>query len=392
MREWEEALVAYHRRFKSGMPVPGTWWRAGRYMFALMLPVERKNTWQLAEAVGDETPYNFQQFLKASVWDDQAVCDEVARYVYEHLGEPDGVLALDETGFIKKGRHSAGVARQYVGCTGQVENAQVGVFAAYVGARGAALVDRELYLPKEWTDDRERCRKAHVPDERTFATKIELARRLVARALHLGAPVGWVVADSVYGADSRFRGWLEGQGLRYVLGVTAQYLVWNGREHQPAGEMACALPASAWKRHSAGAGVQGPRWFEWALRRVQTGHDASWGRWVLFRRDAGGDVCAYLVAAPAGTPLSQMVRAAGARWAIETCFEQAKQEVGLGDYEVRSWHGWYRHITLALAALAFLVVMRHEARTPEPDKKGAVEARERDRPMAAFKRNRGLSA
>lgn len=361
-------------------------------MFALMLPVERKNTWQLAEAVGDETPHNFQQFLKASVWDEQAVCNEVGRYVYEHLGAPDGVLALDETGFIKQGRQSAGVARQYVGCTGRIENAQVGVFAAYVGSKGAALVDRELYLPKEWTDDRERCKKAHVPDDRAFATKIELARLMVARALELGAPVGWVAADSVYGVDVRFRSWLEDQGLQYVLGILPQTLVWNGDGHQRADELARALPASAWKRHSAGVGVQGPRWFDWAVYRLQTARDAAWGRWVLFRKDASGDLCHYLVAAPAGTPLSAMARAAGARWAIETCFEQAKQEVGLGDYEVRSWHGWYRHVTLAMAALAFLAVMRHEARTPEPDKKGAVEARDRNRPMAAFKRKRGLSA
>ena len=388
VREWEEALKAFHERFKPHFAFRESWWMSGRYMWALMLPLERKNGWHIAEALGESSPASIQQFIKAAVWSDRGVCDAIARYAYEHLGEPEGVLALDETGFIKKGKMSAGVARQYVGCTGQVENAQVAVFMAYVSAKGATLVDRELYLPKEWTDDRERSRKARIPDEREFATKIGLGQRMVARATSAGAPFRWVVADEVYGPDASFRRWLEDEGLQYALGVPCNYLVWWGDDKKRVDQL---VPAHGWERLSAGDGVQGPRWFEWAARRYQAASREGWDRWVIFRRGLdGGGLQYYLASAPASTSLTTFVKAMGARWAIETCFEQAKGEVGLGDYEVRTWHGWHRHVTLAMGALAFLNVMRHEARTPEPDKKGALEAAKRENPLAKFRRSRGL--
>lgn len=392
VQEWEAALQAFYGRMRPHFARPESWALGGRYLFALLLPVERCNTWQLAEAVGDATPHAFQQFLKAAVWDADGLRDETARYIYEHFGEPGGVLVLDESGIPKRGRESAGVGRQYIGCTGQVENAQVAVFAAYVSQNGAALVDRALYLPEDWIADPARCLKAHVPAGTGFATKPELARRQVERAHDAGAPFDWVSGDEVYGRDPALRAFLESRGIAYVLGVASDFNVWRGDDKQRVSAVLPRVPDAAWQRLSAGEGTRGERLFDWAALRVQGEPREGWHRWVLFRRTVDGKrVDYYTVAAPAGTSIEAIVGAAGARWAIEVCFEQAKGEVGMMDYEVRSWHGWHRHVSLAMAALAFLTVMRHEAKTAEPPKKRGLEASQQPSTLTAFKHRRGLS-
>lgn len=394
VEDWKGALVAFHERMRPCFSGESTWWMAGRYMYGLMLPIERCNTWQMAEALGDESPYNLQQFLKVGKMDVEGVRDVVAAYVYEELGEEDGVFVVDESGQRKKGLMSAGVAPQYLGCTGQVENAQVAVFAAYVSSKGAALVDRALYIPEVWANDRERCRKAHIPDDVGFATKPELARRMVERALARNAPFRWVAGDEVYGRDSQLRAYLEERGVPYVLGAAGNQVVWRADRSERVDAVLKAVPPQAWHRHSAGEGVQGPRWFDWALMRLHGTPREGWHRWLLFRRNpVDGRTDYFLVAAPAGTTEAEMARVVGARWSIETDFQLAKNEVGLLDCEVRSWHGWYKHVTLAMEALAFLAATRHRVAPPEPPaQKGAIQAKEQGSPMADFLKKRGLSA
>jgi SRSO17 transposase len=287
--------------------------------------------------------------------------------VVEHLGAPDGVLIIDETGFLKKGTRSAGVARQYSGTAGRVENCQIGVFLAYASAQGHALIDRELYLPKEWTDDPERCAAAAVPEDIEFATKPHLAQRMIERALTAGVPVSWVLGDEVYGNDRRLRIWLEQHERPHVLAVKATEPLWalvagQGAIQVPAKDLATAEPLEGWRRLSAGAGSKGERLYDWARFRLFRLQQAPWDHWLLVRRKLSkpDEMAYYVVFGPAATSLEALARIAGRRWPVEECFETAKQEVGLDGYEVRSWHGWYRHITLSMLALAFLAAMRVE--------------------------------
>ena len=333
--------------------------RAAAYLRGLLAPVERKNGWQLAEAVGDRTPDGVQDFLSRVHWDADAVRDDLRAYVVEHLGDPGAVLVLDETGFLKKGAKSAGVKRQYTGTAGRIENSQVGVFLGYAGPRGRALIDRALYLPEDWAEDRARRREARVPEDVAFATKPELALVMLRRAHAAGVPCAWVAADSVYGAAYEVRRWIEEQALGYVLAVTGAQRFGLGR----VAERAERIPADDWRRLSAGEGAKGPRLYDWAY--VTGGGDAAPGfrRGLLVRRSIADPehLTFYLTHAPEGTETAELARVAGARWAIESLFEQAKGEVGLDQYEVRSWVGWHRHITLAMFALAFLAVLRKNA-------------------------------
>ncbi len=333
--------------------------RAMTFLRCLIGPTERRNGWQMAEMAGDATPYAMQHLLGRAVWSADEVRDDLRDYVLTHLSDPTGVLIVDETGFLKKGDKSAGVRRQYSGTAGRIENSQIGVFLAYAAPRGRVLLDRELYLPKEWTDDAERCRAAGIPAETNFATKLQLGRRMIERARRAGVPFQWVTADAVYGSASDFRRWLETHGISFVLAVTSQYRVWWEGSRQWAVDIAQSLPESAWTRLSAGTGTKGERTSDWA--RIQLG-DVGEGRcrWLLFRRSLGRtkELAYYICSAPVSTSLAQLVRVAGTRWAIEECFESAKGEVGLDHYEVRSWTGWYRHITLAMLAHAYLTVMR----------------------------------
>ena len=342
--------------------------RAHRFLEGLLAPVERKNGWQLAEELGEPGPRGVQRLLADADWDEDAVRDDLRAYLIEHLGEANGVLVLDETGFIKKGKKSAGVARQYSGTAGRRENSQIGVFLLYASCQGAGFVDRELYLPQEWTVDRVRCREAGIPDEVGFATKGELAQRMLARAFAAEVPAKWVVGDTVYGYDE-MRSWLEKQRRNYVLAVPETHLIWIAGQPQPVGLVAALLPAAAWVVLSAGEGSQGPRLYEWAWLELpeerEPGSDR--GAWMLIRRSLvdASKRAYYRVSGPAGTTLAEAVRVAGSRWNIEQGLEEAKGEAGLDQYEVRSWTAWYRHITLALLAHAVLVVMRTQEKKRE---------------------------
>jgi SRSO17 transposase len=357
---------------------------AATYLQSLLSTVERKNSWQLAEAAGLANPYGFQHLLGRAQWDAEAVRDEHAQAVLAGLGQDDAVLAIDETGVIKKGTKSAGVARQYCGASGKLDNCQVGVFLSWQTAKGHALLDRALYLPREWTDEPERCRAAGIPEQVTFATKPELARRLVERALDAGARPAWVVADCVYGADSKLRFFLEERQQPYVMAVTSQQSVWVELTQYRVKALAAQVPAAAWRRLTVGQGAKGPRRFEWAAVPINHPYDPRrWQCWVLLRRscDDPPDLAFYLAFGPAVTRPEVLARVAGRRWAIEEAFAQGKGEVGLDQYEVRSWVGWHRHMTLALVALGLLALTRARlfARPASP------------RPaMAAFKKSRGL--
>ena len=348
--------------------------RALGYVRGLLGDAPRKNGWQLAEALGDATPDGVRHLLARADWDADAVRDELTRYVAEALGSPGGVLVVDETGFLKKGTKSCGVARQYTGTAGRVENAQVGVFLAYAGAGGHALIDRALYLPREWAGDPDRRAEAGVPEGVEFATKISLARSMVERAAAAGVPAKWVAADSVYGSDYRFRKAAEDAGLGYVLGVRADFAVWSGLRQVRARALAAGLPADAWGRLSCGTGSKGPRWYDWALLDLNSPEPESYARWLLVRRGvADPSVVAYFACGgPPDTPLAELVRVAGMRWAVEECFELAKGDCGLDGYEVRSWTGWHRHVTLSLLALAVVAAIRSRLPAPGRPKKGAA--------------------
>jgi SRSO17 transposase len=340
--------------------------RVAGFLRGLLGGVERKNGWQLAEHASEMTPDGMQRLLTTARWDADALRDDVRAYVVERLGDPGGVLVVDETGFLKKGTKSAGVQRQYSGTAGRIENCQVGVFLAYASDKGRALVDRELYLPKEWTTDVDRRAEAHVPDQVSFQTKPQLAQQLLERALAAGVPAGWVTADEVYGADARLRAFLEERDLAYVLAVKATQPVWTAGEQGPAEvparQLVARLPARVWRRLSAGDGAKGPRVYDWARVALTRPGWPGRGFWLLVRRRlSDGELAFYLCFGPARTILAELVRVAGARWAVEECFQAAKDQVGLDHYQVRRYDAWYRHVTLVLVAQAFLAAVRAQA-------------------------------
>ena len=337
--------------------------RTGAFLRGLLAGVERKNGWQLAEQAGAATPDGMQRLLNHARWDPDEVREDLRGYVVEHLGDPGAVLVVDETGFLKKGVKSAGVQRQYSGTAGRIENCQLGVFLAYASRRGHALIDRELYLPESWTNDRVRCREAAIPEEVGFRTKPQLARAMLERALDAEIPVGWVTGDEVYGGDGRLRRWLEERDLPHVLAVKRSEALWSLRLRQErAWQLAAQVPAGAWRRLSAGDGAKGPRVYAWARVAIRPLPEPGREHWLLLRRSlADGELAFYVCYAPARTSLAALVRVAGTRWTVECGFQQAKGETGLDHYEVRRWDAWYRHITLAMLAHAFLAAMRATA-------------------------------
>jgi SRSO17 transposase len=323
----------------------------------------------MAEALDEETPYGTQRLLNGSQWEADAVRDDLRTYAVEHLGNDEGVLIIDETGFIKKGTESAGVKRQYSGTAGKVENCQIGVFLCQASEEGAAFLDRKLYLPKEWATDMERRRKAGVPEEVEFATKPKLAQQMLERAFAEEVPRRWVTGDSVYGGSRALRLWLEGQKQPFVLAVPSNESLWAGPiweegQVQTAAEIADRLPSGAFQRLSAGRGSKGERLYDWALTplwRLQlTVEEQGWSHALLVRRSIGDpeERAYYVVFAPREkASLETVVGVAGMRWRIEEGFEQAKDVCGLDEYEVRKYEAWYRHITLSLLAHAFLAVV-----------------------------------
>jgi len=354
--------------------------RAEGYLRGLLGQVQRKNSWQVAEYLGEEKPYGIQRLLGRAHWQADAVRDELLRYSQEHLlqGQGGGVLIVDETGFLKKGEKSVGVQRQYSGTAGRIENCQIGVFLALAGSRGRALIDRELYLPESWCGDAARRQEAGVPKAVAFATKPQLAQRMLARAWAAGCKPQWVLADEVYGNDSKFRRFLEDHAQAFVLAVSSQQRLWvdlgRGLRQERVDAIADALPKRHWFRHSVAEGAKGPRVYGWAAGRLGRPDDRGLVKWLLIRRSLEDpqERAYYLCAAPAEATATDLAEAAGMRWAIESCFETAKQETGLDEYEVRHWEGWYRHITLSMLALAFLAAVRAAAReaAPQAGKKG----------------------
>ncbi len=360
---WQEDVGALHSRIAAHFRRPEVRARVGRYLNGLLGPVERRNGWQLAEQTGEGTPDGVQRLLRTARWDADAVRDDLRSYVVEHLGDPAGVLVVDETGFLKKGRKSVGVQRQYSGTAGRIENCQIGVFLAYVSPTGRAFLDRELYLPKEWAQDADRRSEAGVPEAVAFHTKPQLAQAMLERAF-AAVPAAWVTGDEVYGNDGQFRRWLEAQQRAYVLAVARSHPLWATRGGVPqqvrADERIAELPSEAWHRLAVGAGSKGPRVYDWACGRLPYETAEGWAQWLLIRRSvtAPEELAFYRVFAPATTTVAAMAQVAGTRWIIEEGFERAKGEVGLDQYEVRKWDGWYRHITLCLLAHAFLEVTR----------------------------------
>jgi SRSO17 transposase len=374
---WRDDLRALEARLGRLFVRPEPRRQAGLYLEGLLSAAKRKNGWQLAEQIGDARPWRTQRVLSHALWDEDAARDLCREYVLEHLNAPDGVLVVDETGFLKKGEHSAGVARQYSGTAGRIENAQIGVFLAYAGGKGHALIDRELYLPRrEWCEDAGKRAEAAIPEEVAFATKPALASRMIGRALDARLPCAWVLGDEIYGSDRRLRMELERREQPFVLAIRSNEKLWavlGGRLGQhAASRLAAALPPQAWRRLSAGAGSKGERLYDWARVRLTRLQRPPWGHWLLVRRSRQDpkDLAYYVVFGPDRTTLAALARVAGRRWAIEECFEVAKQEVGLADYEIRSWHGWYRHVTLAMLALALLAGMRAKLNAAAPRKGG----------------------
>src|SRR3981189_814987 len=340
--------------------------RARMYLLGLLSGAERKNSWTLAEQAGGLTPDGMQRLLNFYRWDADAVRDDLRGYVLDHLAGPSGVAVADETGFLKKGTKSAGVQRQYSGTAGRIENCQLGVFLTYVSARGRALVDRELYLPVSWTDDRERCEEAGIGADVEFATKPVLAQHMLQRLLNSSAEVGWFTADEAYGDNPGLRSWLEGTDLNYVMAVSCDQRFTTPTGPARADELARIAPRKGWQRLPAGRGSKGHRLYDWLL--LDPGADEHL---LLVRRSISkpDELAYYICHTHRPVPLAELVRVAGSRWGVEETFQFAKNETGLDHYQVRKYDAWYRHITLSMLAAAFLAVTAHDERVR--DEKGA---------------------
>jgi SRSO17 transposase len=346
---------------------------AGKFLDGLLGNEPRKTGWMRAEAAGDSGPWRQQAILGRGRWDADALREIVRKYALETLADQTAVLVIDETGFLKQGKASCGVARQYTGSAGKITNCQIGVFASYVSRHGHAFIDRELYLPKEWTDDADRLKAAHVPDEVGFATKPQIARRMIERALAAKVPFAFVAADSVYGTGD-IETMLRKAGKGYVLGVAANHVFRSWGKKQliggSAAKIAQSLPKSAWRRLSSGEGTKGPRLHDWAyleladldVAQYNSTLTGEWTRGLLIRRNiADGALAFFSTWCPKGTPAKKLIAVEGHRWAIEDSFETAKNELGLDHNESRSWHGWHRHVSLVMFAFAMMATIRHHA-------------------------------
>jgi SRSO17 transposase len=346
---------------------------AGLFLDGLLGPERRKTGWMRAEAAGDAGPWRQQAILGRGRWEADALRDVAREHALEALADPGAALVVDETGFLKQGKASCGVARQYTGSAGKITNCQIGVFAAYVSRHGHAFVDRALYLPKAWADDPARRAAAHVPQGVRFATKPRIALGMIERAIAAGAPFSWVAADTVHGVGEVEMA-LRRAGKGHVLGTSATqpFNSWGAKPvvAGTAEEIAQGLDPAAWRRLSAGEGTKGPRLSDWAYLELadldadeyRDGATDAWTRGLLVRRGLADGGCAFFSTwCPAGTPIETLVSVEGKRWAIEDAFETAKNELGLDHNETRSWRGWHRHVSLATLAFAVLAVARHRA-------------------------------
>ncbi|MDQ2742078.1 MAG: IS701 family transposase [Chloroflexota bacterium] len=367
IESWRAGLDALHGRIAGRFRRSEARERAKRYLAGLLDRVERKNGWQMAEHLGEGGPQGVQRLLNGAEWNVDAVRDDLRDYVIEHLGDPDAVLIVDETGFLKKGTKSVGVQRQYSGTAGRRENCQIGVFLGYASPKGRTFLDRALYLPAAWADDMPRRREAGVPEDVRFATKPALAKQMLERALVAGVPVAWVTGDELYGDDTDLRRWLEQENHPYVVAVSCNHPLWHDGDQHRADALIASLPTAIWGTLSCGAGSQGERFYDWACVLLPYDTAAGMSQWLLVRRSRSDPTeLAYLRAfGPETTSVAELVRVAGIRWAIEESFEDAKGAVGLDQYEVRTWTAWHRHITLALLAHAYLEVTRRQVNEEE---------------------------
>src|ERR1700745_3287039 len=352
---------------------------AGQFLESLLGDEQRKTGWMRAEAAGDPGPWRQQAILGRRDWDADGLRDIVRDYVTEHLADDDAVLVIDETGFLKQGKASCGVARQYTGSAGKITNCQIGGFPPYVSRHGHAFIDRALYLPKEWTDDPDRLEAVYVPADVGFATKPKLATRMIARAIAASVPFRWVAGDTVYGVGD-IEQQLRRAGKGYVLGVSSAHVFRSWGKRSPvagtAADIALTRRASDWKRLSAGAGTKGPRLHDWCYLELaalagepNAENPGLWTRGLLIRRRiADGDLAFFTTWCPAATSIETLVAVEGHRWAIEDSFETAKNKFGLDHNESRSWHGWHRHVSLVMLAFAMMAAIRHRANPPPPKK------------------------
>ena len=330
--------------------------RARAFVLGLLAELPRKNCWTIAEHAGDRTPDGMQHLLSRARWDAGGVRDDVRSYVVEQLGDPGAVLVVDETGDVKKGTATPGVQRQYTGTAGRIENAQLAVYLGYAAPRGHALIDRELYLPKYWTGDPARCEAAGIPGHAAFATKPQLARLMIERAVSARVPFAWVAADEAYGDNGPLRTWLEQQHIAYVLAVARDHRVPAGVGRTVrADELAARLPRRAWQRLSAGDGAKGHRWYDWAW--VTISNPGPGHRCLLIRRNRStGELAFYHCYSPQPVTLAALVKVAGLRWTIEENFQAGKGLTGLDEHQVRRWTSWYRWVTLAMLGAAVLTI------------------------------------
>jgi SRSO17 transposase len=389
---WATSLRAVKQRIRPLFTQERVADSAGQFLDGLLGSEARKTGWMRAEAVGDPGPWRQQAILGRGRWDADALRDVAREYALETLGDADAVLVVDETGFLKQGKASCGVARQYTGSAGKITNCQIGVFAAYVSRHGHAFIDRTLYLPKEWTDNCARLKAAHVPNDLEFATKPQIAQRMIARAITAGVPFSFVAADTVYGTG-KIETLLREAGKGYVLGIASNHVFHSWGKPQsvsgPAATIAQSLPRAAWRRLSSGEGTKGPRLHDWAyveLADLEVGqyNDALTGEWtrgLLIRRNiANGDLAFFSTWCPKNTPLAKLVAVEGHRWAIEDSFETTKNELGLDHNETRSWHGWHRHVSFVMLAFAMMAVSRHRANAQPTLKKTSPRRRAKHRP------------
>jgi SRSO17 transposase len=339
--------------------------RARLYLLGLLSGAERKNSWVIAEQAGEASPDGMQRLLNFYRWDAEKMRDDLRGYVLDELGDPAGVVVADETGFLKKGTRSAGVQRQYSGTAGRIENCQLGVFLTYVSPRGRALIDRELYLPKSWTEDRDRCAQAGIGEQIQFATKPKLAQHMLERLLaeHGREAMPWFTADEAYGDNPGLRAWLDEQDINYVMAVSCDQRFPTPTGPQRADQLAAAAPRRGWQRLSCGPGSKGDRLYDWLLIDPAT-HTGSHTHLLLVRRSISqpGELAYYICRSAQPVPVAELVRVAGSRWGVEETFQFAKNETGLDHYQVRRYQAWYRHITLSMLAAAFLAVTAHHER------------------------------
>lgn len=381
--EWGEKFLEFQARFSRFFARREPRTQSRKYIRALLGHVDRKNGWQIAQAAGDIDPLKTQRLLYSAQWDADAVRDELEQFAIQEFGDAEGIGIVDETGFIKKGVKSAGVKRQYSGTAGKIENSQVGVFLGYSSPKGHALLDRSLYLPEEWCADTERRKEAKIPDKVKFATKIDMAVEMLEQAWKNGVPMKWVTADEFYGDAHRMRESIEKSGRSYVLGVSSDARVWaeppkmiepfkpgKGRPRTKrhlesdsprsvtVRQLAQGWPEEKWRRFAVFNGEKGPLTYDWAYERIVESRYGEPGPegWLLVRRSTSdpADMAYYVSNTPADTAIETLAGVACRRYRIEQCFEEAKGETGLDQYEVRHWHSWYRHITLSMMAHAFM--------------------------------------